>query len=96
VCEQALKIIPARGARAQMRRDVRIPLLRLGAVDGNQLCVDVQQLHRLIASRVARVGLQEAIERLPAVHKSPVGCWSRYPLAIRLARSLRRVSNSVL
>ena len=58
-----------------MRRDLRLPLVHLGAVDGNQLRVDMQQLHRLIASRVARVGLREAIERLPAVHKSPVGCW---------------------
>jgi hypothetical protein len=58
-----------------MSRDLRIPLVHLGAVDDNQLCVDVQQLHRLIASRVARVGLREAIERLPAVRKSPVGCW---------------------
>jgi hypothetical protein len=58
-----------------MSRDLRIPLVHLGAVDDSQLCVDVQQLHRLIASRVARVGLREAIERLPAVHKSPVGCW---------------------
>jgi hypothetical protein len=58
-----------------MRRDLRIPLVHPGAVDSNQLCVDVQQLHRLIASRVARVGLREAIERLPAVYKSPVGRW---------------------
>jgi hypothetical protein len=60
-----------------MPRDLRITLLRLGAVDGNHLGADVQQLHRLIASRVARIGLQEAIERLRAVHtrRSPSLLW---------------------
>ena len=87
----------ARAAGTQVRDDAGIPLLRRLA-RGHQLGVDVQQVHRLGAADVTRVGAQEAVQLRPAGHgrleRSGSSC--RYPLAASAARSLRRASNIVL
>ena len=93
--QQRLEILTTRAARAQVRRDARVPLLRRFA-GGDQVDVDMQHLHRLGAADIARIGPQEAVQRRPAVHERPESSSSRYPLAARAARSLRRASNIIL
>jgi peroxiredoxin len=93
--QQRLEVLTARAARAQVRGDARVPLLRRFA-GGDQVDVDVQHLHRLGAADVARIGPQEAVQRRPAVNERPESSSSRYPLAARAARSLRRASNIIL
>jgi peroxiredoxin len=90
-----LEILTARAARAQVRRDARVPLLRRFA-GGDQVDVDMQHLNRLGAADIARICPQEAVQRRPAVHERPESSSSRYPLAARAARSLRRASNIIL
>jgi len=41
------------------------------AAAGDHLDVDVQDLHRLLASDISRVGLQEPVERRPVTHARP-------------------------
>ncbi len=60
--QQPLEVLAARAARAQVRGNARVALLRGGAGLG-QLGVNVQHLHRLAASHIARVGAQEAVQR---------------------------------
>ena len=93
--QQRVEVLTARAARAQVRRDARVPLLRRFA-GGDQVDVDMQHLHRLGAADIARIGPQEAVQRRPAVHERPESSSSRYPLAARAARSLRRASNIIL
>jgi hypothetical protein len=45
-----------------MRGHLRVPLLRSAGIGDRDFRVDVEQFHRLVASRVARVGLQEAVQ----------------------------------
>jgi hypothetical protein len=56
--EQTLEVVAARAARAQVRGDARVALRRLDPRQ-SQLDVNVQDGHRLFASDVARVGLEE-------------------------------------
>src|SRR6266702_5834806 len=93
--QQSREVLATRAARAQVRRDAWVPLLRRGA-RRHQLGVDVQHLHRLGASHVTRIGPQEAVEFGPAIHELLEESSPIYPLAARAARSLRRASNSVL
>src|SRR5579859_3875714 len=93
--QQRLEVLTAGAARAQVRRDAGVPLLRRDA-RGDQVDVDMQHLHRLRAADIARIGMQEAVQRQPAVHERPESSSSRYPLAARAARSLRRASNIIL
>ena len=92
--QQPHTVLAARAARAQVRRDARIPLFGWGA-GSCQLRVDVQHLHGLGASHVARVSPQEVIQFRPAVHELLAQSSSLYPLATRDARTLCRSSNSV-
>ena len=93
--QQRLEILTTRAARAQVRRDARVPLLRRFA-GGDQVDVDMQHLHRLGAADIARIGPQEPVQRRPAVHERSESSSSRYPLAARATRSLRRASNIIL
>src|SRR6202042_2077037 len=60
----------------------------------DQVGVDVEQLHRLLAADVGRVGGEEADHR--GIVVEAVGHGSISPSAARVARSLRRASNIVL
>ena len=60
--EQPLKVLGARAAGPLMRGHLRVPLLRSAGIGDRDFRVDVEQFHRLVASRVARVGLQEAVQ----------------------------------
>jgi peroxiredoxin len=93
--QQRLEILTTRAARAQVRREARVPLLRRSP-GGDQVDVDMQHLHGLGAADIARIGPQEAVQRRPAVHERPESSSSRYPLAARAVRSLRRASNIIL
>src|SRR6516164_992285 len=93
--QQPLEVLAARAACAQVRRDARIPLFGWGA-GRCQLRVDVQHLHGLGASHVARISPQEVIQCRPAVHELLAQSSLIYPLAARTARTLRRTSNSVV
>jgi ATPase family associated with various cellular activities (AAA) len=93
--QQRLEILTAGTARAQVRRDPRVPLLSRGA-RSHQVDIDGQYVHRFGTADVARIGPQEAVQRRPAVHERLESSSSRYPLAARAARSLRRASNIIL
>src|SRR5262249_18792424 len=93
--QQPFEILAARAAPAQVRRDARITLFGWGA-GSCQLRVDVQHLHGLGASHIARISPQEVIQCRPAVHELLEWSSSIYPFAARAARNLRRASNSVL
>src|SRR5919205_4631903 len=93
--QQALEVVVARSAGAQVRGDARQLLLGFGAGE-QELDVDVKGGDRLLAADVARIGLQEAPESLPAVHVGITVSGPRYPSASSERRSLRRASNSDL
>jgi predicted TIM-barrel fold metal-dependent hydrolase len=62
------EVLAARTAGLQVSGDARVTFRGRG-VGGRQLGVDVQQVHRLSAAYVARVGPQAAVQRWPAVHE---------------------------
>ena len=100
-------VLGARAAAEQVRGDTGIPTGRLGpgCVVEDELHVDVQDVQRLIAADVARVGLPGPVQLVPARHDrlaprpsrpSSVGRAGQIPLAASAARNLRRASNIVL
>src|SRR5450755_4429780 len=99
---QSLQVLTAGAAGQQVGRDTGEPPLRRtrnvagDLVAENQLDVDLQHFHGLLAAHIAGIGPQELFQCLPARHDRRPSSLSRYPLATRLARSLRRASNIVL
>jgi hypothetical protein len=68
--QQPVEVLAARAACLQVRGDAGVTLLGRFA-RGHQLGIDVQYLHGLGASRVARIGPQETVQFRPPVDERP-------------------------
>src|SRR5258708_39284077 len=71
--QQALEVLTARAAGEQVRRySGELPLHRARIVEQfaikEQLNVDVQHVHGLVASDIAGIGAQELLQYLPGRH----------------------------
>jgi hypothetical protein len=62
-----MEVFRAWSTGAQVRGDTGIPLRRRGILH-NEVDVNVEHLHRMVAAHVAGIGLQEAVKFRPAIH----------------------------
>jgi hypothetical protein len=68
--QQAAEVLAARPAGSQVGRHTGVAAGRVGA-RGQQVNVDVQDAHGLLAPDVGGIGVEEALERGPVSHRDP-------------------------
>src|SRR6185437_15489923 len=93
--EEPGEVLVARPASKQVGGDAGITSGRVLA-GRDEVDVDVQDGHRLLAPHVARIGAQEPLQLVQFAHCRSKPGSSRYPLATNPRRILRRASKITL